>query len=74
MNIQAEKIQLMKMILETENTEILKSIKKLFTKQGNVDFWTSLSNEQKDDIDLGISEIEKGETIEYESVIKKHRK
>ncbi len=74
MNIQNEKIELMKLILETENPKILESIKSLFTKEPKSDFWNSLSEEQKEEIDLGISEIEKGETVDYESMMRNHRK
>ena len=74
MNIQTEKIELMKLILETENPKILESIKTLFTKESTSDFWNSLSEEQKEEIDLGISEIEKGETVDYESMMRNHRK
>jgi len=74
MNIQTEKIELMKLILETENPKILESIKTLFTKESTSDFWNSLSEEQREEIDLGISEIEKGETVDYESMMRNHRK
>jgi len=74
MNIQNEKIELMKLILETENPKILESIKTLFTKESTSDFWNSLSEEQREEIDLGISEIEKGETVDYESMMRNHRK
>ena len=33
MNIQAEKLEIMKMILETNNLSILESIKRLFKKE-----------------------------------------
>jgi len=74
MNIQTEKIELMKLILETENPKILESIKTLFTKESTSDFLNSLSEEQREEIDLGISEIEKGETVDYESMMRNHRK
>jgi hypothetical protein len=38
MNIQAEKIHLAKLILETENPKILESIKKIFKKDKTADF------------------------------------
>lgn len=74
MNIQAEKLNIMKMILETENPEILLSIKQLFAKQKKSDFWNTLSKDQQEEIELGIDEIEKGDTIDYESLMSKHRK
>ena len=50
MNIQSEKLEIMKLILETNNPRILESIKKLFNKSTKVDFWETLTQEQKDDM------------------------
>ena len=61
------------MILETENPQILESIKNLFAKEGKGDFWDSLTNEQKREIELGISEVEKGEAVDYETVMQRYR-
>jgi hypothetical protein len=73
MNIQAEKLEIMKMILETDNPSIIDSIKKIFKKQGNIDFWDTIPQSQKDDILLGIQEIENGDVVDYDEFIKKHR-
>ena len=74
MNIQAEKLQLMKLILETENPQIIESIKKLFAKEHQADFWGSLTAVQKLEIEQGIAEIEKGDTVDYDAVMAKHRR
>jgi hypothetical protein len=74
MDIQTSKLQVMKLILEIENPEILESIRKLLTKNVRKDFWNSLSKEEKHDIESGISEIENGDTVGYESIVGKHRK
>ncbi len=74
MDIQAEKLQLIKLILETESPKVLESIRMLLLKEKNADFWDSLTSEQKHEIELGISEFEKGETIDYDLLIKKHRR
>lgn len=73
MNIQEEKLEIMKRILETENPEILHSIKKLLKRERKADFWEALPENQKDEILKGIEEIDKGETIDYEDLIRKHR-
>lgn len=74
MDIQAEKLEIMKMILETDNPGILESIKLLFAKEPSKDFWTELSQEQKNEILIGLEEIEKGATINYDDFIKQHKK
>lgn len=73
MNIQAEKLELVRMILDTDNPNIQSSIKRIFTNSKKVDFWESLSQSQKEEILKGIEEIENGETVNYEEFIKKHR-
>jgi hypothetical protein len=73
MNIQAEKIEIMKLILETENPSILESVKNIFNKNKTEDFWETLSNDQKEDILQGVKEIENGEVVDYENLMSKHR-
>jgi hypothetical protein len=73
MNIQAEKLEIMRMILETDNPGIIDSIKKILNKQGNIDFWNTIPQSQRDDILLGIQEIENGDVVDYDEFIKKHR-
>lgn len=73
MNIQAEKIEIMKMILETNNPTILKSVKNIFKESTKTDFWETITQEQKDDIFQGIEDIENGEVVDYKDFMKKHR-
>ncbi len=73
MDIQAEKIQLAKLLLETENPNIIASIKKIFKKNKNEDFWDELSPLQKDEIEKASAEIEKGEYTDYDAFMQKHR-
>ena len=73
MNILAEKIEIMKLILETENPGILESVRNIFNKSAVVDFWETLPKEQQDDILQGIKEVENGEVVDYEEFMSKHR-
>jgi len=73
MNIQAEKLELVRKILDTDNPIILSSIKQIFTSSKKVDFWDSLPQSQKEEILKGIEEVENGETVDYEEFIKNHR-
>jgi len=74
MNIQAEKIEIVKMILETDNPNILESVKNIFKKNTNTVFWVTLPQEQKEDILQGIKDIENGDVVDYEVFMKKYRK
>ncbi len=73
MNIQAEKIELLELILETDNPTVLESVKKIFLQETKTDFWESLPQEQKEDIFQGLKDIENGDVIDYEDFMRKHR-
>lgn len=74
MSIHTEKLHLMKLILETENPKVLESIKNIFSKEGKVDFWSTLTNEQKLEIESGIADFANDDTVDYDVVMSKHRK
>lgn len=73
MSIQTEKLEIVRMILDTDNPSLLESIRTLFTKTEKLDFWISLPSEVKEDINVGLSEIDKGEIVDYDDFMKKHR-
>lgn len=73
MNIQAEKIALAKMLLETENPRIIASIKKIFSKENKSDFWNDLSVEQKEEIQKASLEIDNDEVIDYDLLMQNYR-
>lgn len=73
MDIQAEKLELVRLIVETDNPSILASIKKLFIKQSKEDFWNKLPSEEKTEILEGLKEVDEGETVNYEDFINKHK-
>jgi hypothetical protein len=73
MDILAEKIEIMKMILDTDNPSILESVKKIFKKSTTADFWDTLPQEQREDILQGIKDIENGEIIDYDDFMNQFR-
>ena len=73
MDIQAEKIELVKMLLDTENPKIIESIKKIFKKEKTSDFWNDLSIEQREEIEKATLEIKNGEVTDYDTFMQKHR-
>jgi hypothetical protein len=73
MNIHAEKIELTKLLLNTDNPSIIQSIKDIFTKAKTSDFWDTLSFEQRKEIREASLEIENGETTDYDKFMSKHR-
>ena len=73
MDIQLEKIELMKLLKETENPSVIMAIKEIFKKE-KTDWWNELSEEQKDEIELGEKQIEKGEFVTFEEMMLSLRK
>ena len=71
MNIQLEKFELIKMLAETNDSDIISSIKKIFATEKK-DFWDELSEEQKFEIEESEREYERGEYVNFEEFIKKH--
>lgn len=73
MNIQAEKLELIKMLLNTKKPSVLARIRKIFEKEEKIDFWNTLSEEEKEDIRQGVEELDKGEKYPYDEIMSKHR-
>lgn len=69
MDIQLEKLELMKLLLETENPSIIKAIKKVFHKEQK-DWWDDLPNSVKDGINEGLEDIKNGRVHSYEEIKK----
>ena len=65
MDIQLEKLELIKVIAETEDVSLIKSFKKLLKKEKK-DWWEDLSDEQKADIEQGERDFENGDFVTSE--------
>jgi predicted transcriptional regulator len=71
MDIQFEKSELMKKLEETNDISIIEAIKNVFVSQKK-DFWDELTQEQKDEIEEGERQIERGEFVDFEEFIQKY--
>ncbi|MGA9636981.1 hypothetical protein [Flavobacterium sp.] len=72
MNIELEKKELIKLLSETNDESIIASIKSIF-KRENKDFWDELTEAQKFEIEEGDRQIDRGEFVLYEDLMKKYR-
>lgn len=70
MDIRTTKLELLKTILETENTDFIQRVAD-FVKKEKVDFWDELSLSEQSEIKQGIEELDKGKRVSYESFLKK---
>ena len=67
MDIQAVKIDLIQWLAELKDTEILKQLTAI--KEG-LDWWDQISEEEKKAIDEGLLQLDNGEGIPHEQVMK----
>ncbi len=74
MNIQAEKLELIKMLVTIQDSALLKKIKKLLEKEQSDDFFYNLNKEQIASIERGLEDVKMGKTIPHEKVKKRYSK
>jgi hypothetical protein len=72
MDIQLEKREVIDILEGTDDLSIILAVKKLLTKKKK-DWWDDLTDKQKKEIEEGERQIERGEFILYEDMMKKHR-
>ena len=72
MDIQLEKLELIKLLADTDDQSIIASVKKIFSSNKK-DFWEELSQEQRDEIEESDRQIDRGEFVLFEDVMKKYR-
>lgn len=63
MDMQSEKLELIKMLLDTDDKTIIDAIKNIFKAQKK-DVWKELSPEQQEEIDLEILEANRGDQVD----------
>lgn len=75
MNITTAEIKnyLHKLIVETDDENVLNKVQAFFLKlKGeNVDWWDTISSQQKETINIGLQQLENGEGIPHEEVKRK---
>ncbi|WP_144891399.1 MULTISPECIES: hypothetical protein [Flavobacterium] len=62
MDIQSEKIELIKMLLATTDASLLVAVRNVFEKQQTV--WTELSPEEQEQIEIKIQEDNRGDQLD----------
>jgi hypothetical protein len=66
MNITSAKVELAKFILDIDDPELIERIHCLLMKEES-DFWAQLSEEEKQEIKLGIAQLDEGKKVSFES-------
>lgn len=74
MNIQAEKLEILKLLLETKSESVVSAVKDLLTGSPNDEsIWEALPSRDKKEILEGLREIESGLTVNYQKFMESHR-
>lgn len=68
MDIQASKKELVRLIDNLNDQEVIEKLLKTL-KSVETDFWSDLSKEQKDEILLGIEQLDKGERVDFDKFL-----
>lgn len=69
MDIEASKIELVKLILNIDNDKFIRMVSD-FIKNENSDFWNELSSSDQEEIKKGIEQLNKGKRKPYKDVLK----
>jgi TRAP-type C4-dicarboxylate transport system substrate-binding protein len=71
MDIKLEKIELIKLLKETENPSVINAIKEIFKKE-KADWWDELTEEQQNILNESMEQYENDEFSSFDEFIKKH--
>jgi hypothetical protein len=70
MNLQAKKLEIVQLILNIEKPAILKMVEDLLKKEKVTDWWDTISEEERAELEQGLAEADRGELIPHEEVMK----
>ena len=69
MSLTETKLELVQIILQTEETELLEQVRQILSPVQD-DWWDIISIEDKQAIEEGVLQAERGEHVSHEAVIK----
>lgn len=73
MNIEATKLELMHLLLQTQKETLLAKVKKVFEDE-QVDWWDDMDEEEKKEVETGLAQADKGELKPHDKVMKRFDK
>lgn len=69
MNLQTEKLEIVRMLLNTNDRELIREVKILF-KSREADWWDEMDGQQKEVISEGLAQADRGQTVSHEEAVK----
>ncbi len=73
MNLQAKKLELVQLILNTEKPAVLAKVEAVFKNEKGADWWDEISEAERNAIEESIAEADRGELLPHTEVIKEVR-
>ena len=73
MNLQAKKLELVQLILNTEKPNVLAKVEAVFKREKGADWWDEISEAEKKAIEEGLAEADSGQLLPHAEVIKEVR-
>jgi len=70
MNIETTKLELMKLLLNTQKESVLEKIKDIFQKESSQDWWEEMNEEEHQDIEVGLKEAQNDSVKSHQDVMK----
>lgn len=74
MDVQLEKYKIIEWITSLKDVSVIKRLKSLKDESQDEDWWDTLSVAEKEGIQKGLQDIEDGNIIAHEEVVKKLKK
>lgn len=73
MDIEATKLELMHLLLQTQKETLLAKVKKVFDDE-QVDWWDEMDKEEKKEVGTGLAQADKGDLKSHGKVMKRFDK
>lgn len=70
MNLQAKKLELVQLIINTRKPLTLKKVEEVLKSEEESDWWDETSDAERQSIEKGIEEADKGKLLPHAEVIK----
>ena len=67
MDIEATKLELIQLVLQTQKKSVLEQVKSVFEAQSG-DWWDDLTDQDKKEIELGLQDLENENVVDHEQV------
>ncbi|MEO7988571.1 MAG: hypothetical protein ABI663_03460 [Chryseolinea sp.] len=72
MNIAVKKIELIEWLSRLQDEKLIKKVEGL-RKEAEADWWNSLTTQQQEDIEAGLSDLEAGRKKDFKKALLKYR-